>query len=101
MKLVGSRGRIDILNFIKPEVYHRLVVRTDGAKRVERVPGGSTYRAQLAAFAEAVRTGVPPTTTADDAVANMRVIDALYLAAGLPVRGDAAVLARLAAGASR
>ena len=54
MRIEGSRGRVDILNFIKPEVYHRLVVRSERGRRVERVPGGSTYRAQLAAFAEAV-----------------------------------------------
>ncbi len=95
MKIRGERGRIDILNFIKPEVYHRLSVRTDTGKRTERVPGGSTYGTQLAAFADAVRTGIPPKTTATDAALNMRVVDAVYRAAGLPVRGDAEVLARL------
>ena len=95
MKIVGSRGRIDILNFIKPEVYHRLKIRTATGVRRERVPGGSTYAAQLEAFAEAVRDGTEPITTIADAVNNARVIDALYLAAGLPVRGDEAVLRKL------
>ena len=36
-------------------------------------------------------------TTVADSLKNMRVIDAVYLAAGLPVRGDEAVLARLRA----
>ena len=97
MKIEGSRGSIRILNFIKPEVYHRVRVRTDGRIRREHVPGGSTYRAQLAAFAEAVRAGTQPVTTVSDSVKNMRVIDAVYLAAGLPVRGDETVLARLRA----
>ncbi len=92
MRIKGSRGRIDILNFIKPEVYHRLKVRSEAGVRTERVPGGSTYAAQLAAFAEAARTGTQPVTTVADAVANARVIDAVYLAAGLPVRGDEDVL---------
>lgn len=95
MRINGSRGRIDVLNFIKPEVYHRLKVRSEAGVRTERVPGGSTYAAQLAAFAEAVRTGTQPVTTVADAVANARVIDAVYLAAGLPVRGDEDVLRRL------
>lgn len=95
MRIVGSRGRIDILNFIKPEVYHRLKIRTEAGVRRERVPGGSTYAAQLEAFAEAVRDGTEPITTIADAVNNARVIDALYLAAGLPVRGDEAVLRKL------
>lgn len=97
MTIFGSKGRIGILNFIKPEVYHRLTVRTSSGTRRERVPGGSTYRTQLEAFAEAVRTGTPPVTTIEDSVKNARVIDAVYRAAGLPVRGDETVLARLAA----
>ena len=95
MKITGSAGSIGILNFIKPEVYHRMKVRTADGVRRERVPGGSTYGTQLAAFAEAVRTGTQPVTTVADSVKSMRVIDAVYLAAGLPVRGDEAVLARL------
>ncbi len=95
MNIRGSEGSIGILNFIKPEVYHRLKVRTASGTRRERVPGGSTYAAQLRAFAEAVRTGTPPVTTIEDSVKNARVIDAVYLAAGLPVRGDEAVLSRL------
>jgi predicted dehydrogenase len=97
MKIEGTRGSIHILNFVKPEVYHRLRVRTDGRVRREHVPGGSTYGTQLAAFADAVRTGTQPVTTVAESVKNMRVIDAVYLAAGLPVRGDQTVLARLRA----
>jgi predicted dehydrogenase len=92
IRIRGSRGSISILNFIKPEVYHRLKIRSDTGTRQERVPGGSTYEAQLKAFAEAVRDGTQPVTTVADAVNNARVIDAVYLAAGLPVRGDQAVL---------
>ena len=95
MRIKGSRGSIGILNFIKPEVYHRLKIRTEGGVRSERVPGGSTYEAQLEAFVEAVRDGTEPVTTVSDAVKNARVIDAVYLAAGLPVRGDEAVLRQL------
>jgi predicted dehydrogenase len=95
MKIKGSRGSIGILNFIKPEVYHRLRIRTEAGIRNERVPGGSTYKAQLKAFAEAVRDGTQPVTTISDAVNNAHVIDAVYLAAGLPVRGDQAVLREL------
>jgi predicted dehydrogenase len=97
MKIKGTRGSIGILNFIKPEVYHRLRVRTPAGVRNERVPGGSTYRAQLHAFAQAVQNGTEPVTSVSDAVKNARVIDAVYLAAGLPVRGDVAVLRTLRA----
>lgn len=95
MRIQGERGSIAILNFIKPEVYHRLKIRSESGVRRERVPGGSTYASQLAAFVEAVRTETEPATTISDAVKNARVIDAVYLAAGLPVRGDEAVLRSL------
>jgi predicted dehydrogenase len=51
------------------------------------VRGESTYTHQLRAFAAAVLGGSPAPTGPDDAVANMRVIDAAYRAAGLRVRG--------------
>jgi len=87
MKLTGTLGSIRILNFIKPEVYHRLVITTPDGKRREHVEGGSTYGTQLAAFVHAVRTGDPVLTSTDDAVLNMTVIDAVYRASGLPPRG--------------
>lgn len=95
VRIRGSRGSVDVFNYIKPEVGHRLSVRSEQGKRREHVPGGSTYGAQLVAFAEAVRSGTPPITTVTDSLSNMRVIDAVYLTAGLPVRGDPEVLARL------
>lgn len=97
MEIKGTHGSIGILNFIKPEVYHRLRVRTEAGVRSERVPGGSTYGTQLAAFADAVRARTQPVTTVADSLKNMQVIDAIYLAAGLPVRGDETVLAKLRA----
>lgn len=97
IKIRGSRGSVSIFNYVKPEVGHRLRIRSDAGVRRERVPGGSTYGTQLASFADAVRDGAQPVTTVADSLKNMRVIDAVYLAAGLPVRGDAEVLARLRA----
>lgn len=97
IKIFGSRGRISVLNYVKPELGHRLKIRSHAGTRRERVPGGSTYGTQLAAFAEAVRTSTQPATTVAESVKTMRVIDAVYLAAGLPVRGDEAILANLRA----
>jgi predicted dehydrogenase len=90
-RVVGDRGEMRVLNPVAPQYYHRLVVRTPDGKRVERVPGHATYEHQLRAFADAVRTGVTPITGPADAIANMRVIDAVYDAAGLPRRGERAV----------
>jgi predicted dehydrogenase len=87
LRVVGDRGELRALNPLMPQLYHRLVVRTEAGKRVEKFPGPSTYEHQLRAFARCVSTGAPVLTSATDAVANMRVIDAIYERAGLPVRG--------------
>jgi predicted dehydrogenase len=55
--------------------------------RREKVAGDASYTHQLRAFARHVRAGEPITTDARDAVANMRVVDAVYRKAGLPLRG--------------
>lgn len=83
----GEQGELRVLNPILPHYFHLILLRTVRQRRWWRMPGDSTYTYQLRAFADAVRTGVPPVTDAPDAVANMRVIDAIYTSAGLPLRG--------------
>jgi predicted dehydrogenase len=48
---------------------------------------GSTYLHQLRSFASAVQHGTPIHTPPADSVATMRVIDAVYRAAGMEPRG--------------
>lgn len=86
MRFIGTRGRIDLLNFIKPEVYHRLTIQAGSSRRVERVPGGSTYGAQLEAFVASIRDGDPVLTSTAEAVRTLSVIDSVYEKAGLPRR---------------
>jgi predicted dehydrogenase len=85
-KVLGERGSLTIFNYVMPQFFHRLTVKVDGRTRRERVPGEATYVYQLRAFAKAVGGG-PNLTPAADAVRNMRVIDAVYTAAGLKPRG--------------
>ena len=68
---------------------HRITVRAGGTKRRVKVdnPRKPTYTYQLEAFAAAVLRDQPVLTPPADSIANMRVIDAVYEAAGLPVRG--------------
>jgi predicted dehydrogenase len=88
IRVVGCEGEMRVLNPIAPHFYHRLVVRgSSGAVTREHVSGEATYTHQLRAFVEQVRGGAPMPSDAKDAVANMRVIDAIYAAAGLPARG--------------
>ncbi|KAL4900095.1 hypothetical protein BDW74DRAFT_103557 [Aspergillus multicolor] len=60
---------------------------SDGGKGGKK--GWSTYRWQLEAFVEKVRGGQPPVWVGgEESVVQMEVIDSLYKAAGMPVRGD-------------
>ena len=85
-KVIGSRGRIKVLNPVGPHVLHRFSVTVDGATRRERFPRTPTYTYQLEAFCRAVREGAAVPTDADDAVKNMELLDAIYDASGLGSR---------------
>jgi len=79
----GDAGEMRVLNPFLPHVYHRLHVRTAKSVRHERIPADTSYDYQLRVFSQAVRGEAMPLTDAEDAVANMRVIDAVYRKAGL------------------
>jgi predicted dehydrogenase len=84
--VVGDRGELRALNPVLPQYFHRLSIRSSERKRVERFPRRASYAYQLDAFAAAVLRGEPVKTTPADAIENMAVIDAIYRAAGLPLR---------------
>lgn len=86
-RVVGDQGEANLFNPWLPHLFNYLTVRTSDGVRRERVRGESTYAYQLQAFAAAVRRGVPFPTDVQDGIANMRVIDAVYRAAGLQPRG--------------
>ncbi len=82
-RITGTRGELR-LNPLVP--FQRFSVRSADGHRVERFPARASYAYQLDAFAAAVLRGEPVSTTPEEAVENMTVIDAIYRAAGLPVR---------------
>ena len=84
--VTGSLATMRVLNPTTPHMFNRLSVSGAKGRRHERVAGGPTYDYQLEAFRAAVQEGTPSLTPPSDAVANMRVIDAIYLAAGLEAR---------------
>jgi predicted dehydrogenase len=81
-----DHGELRVLNPVMPQFFHRLSVRSADGKRVERFPRRASYAYQLDAFAAAVLRGEPVKTTPEAAVENMTVVDAIYRAAGLPLR---------------
>ena len=86
VKVVGDRGELRLHPLIP---FQRFSVRSATGKRVEHFPGRPTYACQLDAFAAAVLRGEPVKTTPEEAIENMTVIDAMYRAAGLPLREPA------------
>lgn len=82
----GEAGEMAVLNPIAPQYYHHLKLRGAGGTRRERVAGRASYTHQLEAFVALLRDGTPMPTGPADAIANMRVIDAVYRKAGLALR---------------
>jgi predicted dehydrogenase len=87
LRVNGSKGELLVRNPLVPHLGHALQVRTREDQRDEQVDGQTTYDHQLEAFATAVLNGARQPTGGRDAIANMRVIDAIYRAAGLHPRG--------------
>ena len=83
----GSRGELHVINPTNPQVWHRMRVKVDGVSRTERFSRRPTYEFQLDAFTAAVLRGEPTLTPPSDSIANMRVLDAIYVAAGMQPRG--------------
>jgi predicted dehydrogenase len=89
-RVCGTEGELRVFNPFSPQYFHRLTVRTRTGRRVEHVTRKATYDFQLEHFVAAVRYGGPVRTTAEDAVANMTVIDDAYRASGLGIREPSA-----------
>jgi predicted dehydrogenase len=87
-RVTGETGQMKVVNYIAPQIWHRLTVRAGGRTTGERVPGEPTYTCQLRAFAGAVLHGGPNLTPPSDAVRTMSLIDDVYRAAGLQPRGQ-------------
>jgi len=85
-EVVGSEGTLKVFNPFAPQYGHRVRVETASGTRREKFSRRATYDYQLEAFAAAAEDGAPFPTTAVDAIRTMELIDATYVAAGLPIR---------------
>lgn len=85
-RIVGSLGEATAMEFVEPHLDDRIVVTTSAGERTEHLGKRPTYAYQLEAFAAAVHDGALVPTDAEDALANMRLIDQCYEAAGLRLR---------------
>jgi predicted dehydrogenase len=83
----GDEGELHVVSPFQPHWFHWLTVRTRAGRRWEHVRGANSYSEQLRAFVGAIRGERTLNTDPADAIANMRVIDAIYDKAGLQRRG--------------
>ncbi len=87
LKVEGSLGAMVVNNPLVPQNGNSIVVTTAAGTRTETFDRRPTYGYQLDAFINAVESGTSLLTGPQDAIAQMRVIDACYESAGLPPRG--------------
>lgn len=88
IRVVGTKGTMTVINMLLPHfLYNRLTVKTPDGSYRETFPKTSTYTYQLRAFADHLRSGPAMSSTVDEGVRNMAVIDDVYTAAGLQRRG--------------
>ncbi|HEV3366468.1 MAG TPA: Gfo/Idh/MocA family oxidoreductase [Acidimicrobiales bacterium] len=86
-RAVGDAGELRVFNPIAPQYTSWLTVRSGGGRRIEIPSRRPTYAYQLDRFCDAVLRDQPTLTGPDDAVANMTILDAVYRAANMRVRG--------------
>ncbi len=87
LKVTGSEGTLRVDNPLAPHMGHKVTLTIGEDVNSYEVEGNSTYGHQLEAFRDAVVDGALIPTGGDDSINTMKVIDAAYVAAGLPIRG--------------
>jgi predicted dehydrogenase len=86
-----EHGEIRAFNPVLPQFFHGLKWRKSGGSWTkETFPKKATYAYQLEAFRDAVVHAKPFITTTSEAVKTMKVVDAVYRAAGMSPRPSAA-----------
>ncbi len=91
--IAGSEGTVFIHNPFPAALYEKgrvadkylCIVRTGDVIENIRVPSKLTYACQMEAFRDAVLAGEQPLIDINEAVANMRIIDAIRKKAGIEV----------------
>lgn len=87
LTIVGSQGRIEASNPMAPQNGNRLTIESAGGVTAGPIEAGISYDHMLRAFVDHLVLGAPFPTRGADSIGNMAAIDAVYLAAGLPIRG--------------
>ncbi len=87
LKVQGDAGEMTVISPFQPHWFHLITVRNAKGVKRGQIKGESAYVSQLRTFADAIHSGAPFNTNPEDAINNMKVIDAIYEKAGLQLRG--------------
>ena len=86
LRIEGTDALAYAYNFLAAHDDDRVLVIRGGVPEVSYLGTTTTYEYQLKAFRDHLKKGTPIHTGPDDALAQAKMIDALYEAAGLPLR---------------
>jgi predicted dehydrogenase len=88
LRVLGENGVLEIENPVSPHSGATLSIEGPNAAMPQIVSGGdTTFHYQLRHVLEVIEGRAEPLTGGEDALNNMRTIDAIYRAAGLKPRG--------------
>jgi predicted dehydrogenase len=88
LRVTGDAGVLELDNPVSPHSGATLSLEAPNAPMPQFVSGGdTTFHYQLRHVLEVIEGRAKPITGGDDAIGNMRAIDAIYRAAGLKPRG--------------
>ncbi len=91
LRVHGDHGVLELENPVSPHAGATLSVEAENAPLPQITSGGdTTFHYQLRHVIEVIEGRAQPLTGGEDAVGNMRALDAIYRAAGLRPRGLAA-----------
>jgi len=86
LTITGTEGELSVSSPYHPQFGGKIRIRSHSGTTKQRVSGSSTYALQLEAFRDAIQSGTPLKSGLEDSVAMMRVIDSIYLKAGMRPR---------------
>jgi predicted dehydrogenase len=88
LRVHGDKGVLEFDNPVSPHSGATLAIENNGPSLPQIVSGGdTTFHYQLKHVLDCIAGSAQPLTGGDDALNNMRAIDAIYRAAGLRPRG--------------
>ena len=88
LRVRGDKGVLELDNPVSPHSGSTLSIESADSPMPDLVSGGdTTFHFQLRHIIEVIEGRAQPLTGGDDAIGNMRAIDAIYRAAGLKPRG--------------